>query len=250
MNNAEKYHFADFTRANYRRLIRLAKERFLFRKYSDFEKQEVFVLWRHDLDTSPHAARKLALIETEEGIRATYFLHLHNIFYNLLEREIVDCVMEIVSYGHDLALHFDPHFYKVNSRHSLEYYLAMEKRILEDIFGVEVRAFSFHNTDPIILSFKEWSYAGMINAYAAFFRDEIAYCSDSNGYWRHRRLEDVLKDDSIRSLQVLTHPEWWQDEEMSPQEKVQRCIDGRAMRNGEKYEQMLAEFGRENLGWE
>lgn len=250
MNNLEKYHFADFTRINYRRLIRLAKERFLFRGYSDFQKQEAFVLWRHDLDTSPHAARKLARIEAEEGIRATYFLHLHNIFYNLLEKEIVDCVMEIASCGHDLALHFDPHFYNIRSQRSLEKHLAIEKRILEDVFGVKVRAFSFHNTDPTVLSFEDWSYAGMINAYATFFRDEIVYCSDSNGYWRHRRLEDVLRDDSVRGLQVLTHPEWWQDEAMSPKEKIQKCIDGRAMKTRERYEQMLKEFGRENLGWE
>ena len=32
----------------------------------------------------------------------------------------------------------------------------------------------------------------MINTYAKYFKENVEYCSDSNGYWRYKRLEDFL----------------------------------------------------------
>jgi hypothetical protein len=73
VSNADRYHFSDFTRENFRRLLRLARERYTFRTYANFARDERFLLWRHDVDFSPHAARKLAEIEADEGIVATLF---------------------------------------------------------------------------------------------------------------------------------------------------------------------------------
>ena len=47
----------------------------------------------------------------------------------------------------------------------------------------------------------------MINAYAKYFKDNVEYCSDSNGYWRHQRLENFLNNKHDK-IQVLTHPVW------------------------------------------
>ena len=74
--------------------------------------------------------------------------------------------------------------------------------------------------------------------------------SDSNGFWRYRRLEDVLTEAKEERLQVLTHPEWLQDRVMTPRERVQRCIDGRAARVAERYDRYLADCGRPNIGKE
>ncbi len=249
MSNAERYHFADFTRENYRRLLRLARQTYTFRTYTSFDTEERFVLWRHDVDFSMHAARRLAEIESKEGVVATYFLYLHSEFYNLLEREIADCVREILALGHHIGLHFDSDFYGVQREGQLDDLLRREKRILEEVFGKEILTFSFHIPTGLALNCRQFRYADLINTAAELFRTQVGYCSDSNGYWRFRRLEDVLREASDRYLQVLTHPEWWQDTVMSPKQRLYRCIEGRAEKTRAWYDRIVKEHGRANLDW-
>jgi hypothetical protein len=250
MSNVEKYHFNDFTYDNYRNILQLAKSRYIFRNYTDFKPDEPYLLWRHDVDYSMHSALKLASMETEENILATYFLYLHSELYNLLEGEITEIVRKIISMGHHIGLHFDCAYYSIENEPELENYLALEKILLERIFQKEVPVFSFHNPTAFTLGFKKWQYAGMINTYADYFQKEAGYCSDSNGYWRHRRLGSVLKEAKDAQLQVLTHPEWWQEAVMSPKQRIRRAIDGRAAKSKRWYDRLLAEAGRENVDWE
>ena len=250
MTNAEKYHFADFTRANYRRLIRMAKEKYTFRSYTDFQKDKRFILMRHDVDFSVHGACKFAQIESEEGISSTYFLLLHSEFYNLLEREITECVREIIGLGHNIGLHFDSHYYGISDQSELERWLAFETKILEQLFGQKISTFSFHITTPFTKSCSKWQYAGLINPYADYFHKNVGYCSDSNGYWRFQRLEDVLQSAKDECLQVLTHPAWWQDVVMSPMERIHYCVDGRAQKTKEWYEKIAEEYKRAYVDWD
>lgn len=250
ITNAEKYHFADFTRDNYRHLLRLAKKNYVFRTFDNYKDHERFVIWRHDVDFSPHAARKLAIIEAEEGVQATYFLLLHSEFYNLLECEITACVKDIMKLGHVIALHVDSLYYKLENKIELCTVLKREKRIIEETFQSSINVFSFHITTPFAVMCNKPTYAGLINAHSRFLRDRVGYCSDSNGYWRFRRLEDVLGAASDKRLQVLTHPELWTDTVMSPKERVWRCIEGRAEKTKHWYDQILKEHGRENIDWE
>lgn len=247
MTNAQRYHFADFTRANYRRLLRLAKARYSFAAYTDLDWQARFVLWRHDVDGSIHACEKMAQIESEEGVATTYFLLPHCQFYNLFERDIRNRVRNILKLGHAIGLHFETDFHDVADVTELEAALAMERRWLEDVFEVGIEVFSFHDPSTFALSCGAFRYAGMINCYAEPFRTSVGYCSDSNGYWRHRRLEDVLLGGADERLQVLTHPEWWQDEPMSPRRRLHYCIDGRAQRLKERYDVSLKRLARLNV---
>ncbi|WP_207000499.1 hypothetical protein [Trinickia mobilis] len=249
MSGSAQTDYTDFTRENYRRLIRLARDRYAFRGYTDdlAQHEQPFVLWRHDIDMSVHAARRLAVIEQEEGVRATYFLWMHSHFYNLFEREISDRIRDIVRMGHEIGLHFDCEYHGEVSEETFLSQLRVEAEWLSNHFDVPVDAFSFHNPDARSLGHDQLHYAGMVNTYAACFRQEIDYCSDSNGYWRHRRLEDVILASPAR-LQVLTHPEWWTDAPLSPHERVKRCIEGRANAVRNLYETQLAAFGRKNVG--
>lgn len=250
MKNCEKYHFSDFTRDNYRRLLRLAQNTYADRGFLNFRESERFILWRHDIDFSPHSARKIAIIESEEGIRATYFLLLHSTFYNLLEKNVTDCVRDIVFRGHYIGLHFDPQYYDLACERDLEQKLLFEKIVLEDIFNVSIGVFSFHISTPFALECNQYQYGGLVNATADFFRSRVGYCSDSNGYWRFRRLENVLQEAVENSLQILTHPEMWQDEVMSPKERVLRCINGRAENTRRWYEAIYKQYRRSNVDWE
>lgn len=248
MTIQEKYHFDDFTLSNYQQLLRLAKQNYVFRSYTDFSKKEKFILWRHDIDFSPHQALKLAKIEHEESIKTLYCLQLHSIFYNIFEREITDIIQEIIKLGHQIGLHFEPEHYSLKDNvELLNKYLLREKRILDDIFNCEIDVFSFHNPTPLALKCDDWEYGMMINAYSKYFREEVGYCSDSNGYWRYRRLKNVLERAEDERLHVLTHPAWWQRHVMQPRLRIERCVNGRSNNTFKRYDKLLAKYGRENV---
>lgn len=247
MNN---YYFEDFTEIEYRELLRIAKANWKFIDFTDYKKPGRVCLWRHDLDFSVHRAYRLAQIETEEQVKATYFIHLHNEFYNPLESENADLISRIIDLGHELGLHFDPAFYasRLDRHEQLLDFLKFEQRILVKTFQTEVRVFSFHNPDiGDWLGIDQDEIGGLINAYGPYFRENYGYCSDSNGYWRFGRLRDVLEEARAEKLQVLTHPGWWVPEPMSPRARVARCIEGRAAKVSMRYDQFLAETGRENI---
>lgn len=243
------YNYSDFTLSHYRELIRIAKKKYTFSQYHSFDKGSNFVLWRHDVDFSPHRALRLAEIENEEKVKATYFFLLHSDFYNIFELENVKIVNRIIELGHDIGVHFDPSFYNITQQEEIETHLRWEKDILTRLFKKEIFVFSFHNTTPFIMGCKEWTYADLINTYATYFQESIEYCSDSNGYWKYKRLFDLLSSPgSPKELQVLTHPEWWQDEPMSPWERIKRCAEGRQQKVVTNYRLLLNTYAKKNIG--
>ena len=251
LKNSEKYHFADFTLDKFRAYIKLAKQKYVFRDFENFNKEENYIIWRHDVDYSMHAAVKLARIEAEEDITATYFLLLHSEFYNLLELEITNCVREIQRAGHKLALHFDINYYAglgINSK--LEKYLKKEKDVLEKFFETKIKTFSFHNPRHSGLKLHSDKYAGMLNVYSEYFLKETAYCSDSFGIWRYHSLDDMIKSKGSKRLQVLTHPEWWSQKVTSPAERIKHCVRGRAENSWRSFENIVKVYGLEVIDWD
>ena len=238
------YHSEDFTEEQYRSLLQNIIHKCIF--YNEIKEYNSFSLWRHDVDASPHRAYTLAKIEMEEGIKSTYFIQLGSIFYNIFEEDIKEIFLKIKELGHELGLHFDPTLYDIKSKEDLEKYLTFEKNILENLFQTQIKVFSFHNPTEAILKNDEFQYADMINTYAKYFKENVEYCSDSNGYWRHKRLEDFLKED-FQKIQVLTHPVWWQKEIMLPRDRIQRCIEGKAYNNSLFYDNLLFKNNRLNI---
>ncbi|MGE5329814.1 MAG: hypothetical protein ACM3KR_09940 [Deltaproteobacteria bacterium] len=245
------YYFEDFTESNYRKILILAKKNYNFISFEDYRKEGKNILWRHDIDFSVHRAFKLASIELEEKIKSTFFIHLHNDYYNALESEVSELIRNIINMGHEIGLHFDTSFYCLKSKDvlELERYLRIEKEFLEAVFNKEIKVFSFHNPDIN----EDWTkvgneeIAGMINTYSDYFKKKFGYCSDSNGYWRHKRLGDILELAQDERLQVLTHPECWTPDVMSPRDRISRCIDGRTEKSHAKYDQVLEKNNRENI---
>lgn len=214
--NKEKYRFDDFTLNNYERLLDIALEAgYVFSEYNLELSQMREIVWRHDVEFSVHRALKMAKIEANKGVKAHYFFQIHSEFYNIFEKEIFILAKDIVDHGHYIGLHFDAHFWEIKNKEMLEEKLKIDKNILEDLLSVEINSFSYHNTTPALLSMNDLYYGGMLNVYAKSIRDKYQYCTDSTGIWRYERLEDVLKDDSVRYLQVLTHDGMWQDEATS-----------------------------------
>ncbi|MFM9847864.1 MAG: hypothetical protein ACKVP3_11975 [Hyphomicrobiaceae bacterium] len=240
--------FADFTEAGYRELLRLAQVSYRFSRFSDASASRT-ILWRHDIDASVHRARRLAEIEAEEGVVATYFVFPRCPYYNLLSPPIVGQMRRILALGHDLALHFDPTCYGERTRaYDLIAEITAERDLLAREFGRRPVAVSFHNFglfEPA--DFEDDIVAGMVNAYGRTLKASHGYVSDSNGVWRFRRLRTVLEEAKEERLQVLTHPEWWTPEAMPPRARLQRAIDGYAAAMGSWYDDITAKHGRPNI---
>jgi hypothetical protein len=238
---------SDFTEISYRSILVSAKSNYRFCGYDKIPWGEKFILWRHDVDFSINRAASMARIESEEGIRATYFINPRSSFYNPFEPSQAELIKKIINYGHWIGLHFDAQANRIYSEELLNEIVNCEGRWLKEAFGVDLHAFSFHNPTREHLIYENDSYGGLVNCYSSKFKKQLPYCSDSNGYWRFRRLHDVIEKADDSCLQVLTHPGWWQKEAMPPRQRVVRCIYGRADANLKEYEQMLAINGRHNL---
>lgn len=243
----QTYFEEDFTEDNYRKLVKLAHRKYRFLKFEEYKQDGI--LWRHDIDFSVHRALHLAQIEQEENVTATYFVYLHSAFYNVFEKSVYDKLKKIKNLG-EIGLHFDMLFYDTSEKsiHYLEEKMYAEKMMLEDLLETKIAAVSFHNpTAGAGLSMEHETIAGMVNVYSAYIKDHFEYCSDSNGYWRFNRLEDVLRESKQDRLQVLTHPGWWLQDVRPPRERLEHAAYGRARRTMEDYDKQLELFGRKNI---
>lgn len=245
------YNIEDFTEENYRRLLNIAKSNNTICNFMEAIDAERGIVLRHDIDFSVHRAFALSEIEKDEGVQSTYFVYLHSQFYNALEREVTDLLKKIIQNGSLIGLHFEPGYYDldINEKERLMSKIMMEKEILENILEVNISVISFHNPDVGGDWYKAndlW-FGDTLNVYSSYFRENFEYCSDSNGYWRFQRLEDVLLHSKDKKIQILTHPGWWQKKAMYPYDRVKRCVEGRRQHNLELYTNALERSKRLNI---
>jgi hypothetical protein len=125
--------------------------------------------------------------------------------------------------------------------------VSSEADLLARFVGVRPTVFSFHNPSAFHLTCEAEYYGDLVNCYSKRFKTEVSYCSDSNGYWRFRRLFDVLNEAKDPCLQVLTHPGWWQKKPMPPRQRIFHSVYGRAITTMRIYDQDITDGGRENL---
>jgi hypothetical protein len=244
-NNA----FAEFTEEGFRRLLhQLQSGGYRFARYNDASDGR-HVIWRHDVDFSMHRAVRLAEIEAEEGVVATYFVNPRCTFYNLLEPAVAGLTQRLLDLGHNIGLHFDAAASGVThwTAQSLELEIRRERQILEVILQRPVTTISWHNPDlSNLLDFEADEIGGLRNAYSATLRRDYVYASDSNGYWRFKPMSEVIAAGHPR-LHLLTHPAWWTPEPMAPSARIDRAILGRARAIRQSYDAVLRTGNRKNL---
>lgn len=238
---------ADFTEVEYGRLLDLTAAQYRFCDY-DSQGEDRCVIWRHDIDASPHRALALARLEAERNIRCIYHVLPSSNHYNVLEPAVASIVKQIAEFGHEVGLHFDMDVFGARasvSERELNQRIGLEKDIVAMIVGAPVRSLSFHNfaMNEARLDRTE-RICGMTNASARRYYTEFEYISDSNGIWRHRRLHDVLAGEPVPRLHVLTHPMWWVPEPMAPLARLHRATNGRARANADFYLDILKRDGR------
>jgi hypothetical protein len=148
------------------------------------ERGDLFL--RHDIDLSLDAALRMAELEAELGVRATYLLMTESVFYNLASSEGTAAISRLRAFGHAVGLH------------------AVHPTVdLDDRFD---RVVSWHNPKPEYMSD---SVPGAVNVYAEPFFSRQTYRSDSNHQWRSGCPHEELRGGSFPWLQVLVHPAIW-----------------------------------------
>ena len=156
-----------------------------FRRFEEVpERGDLFL--RHDIDLSLDAALRMAELEAELGVQATYLLMTESVFYNLASSEGVTAAARLRELGHAIGLH--------------AVYPTVE---LDDRFDAVV---SWHNPQAEYMSEQV---PDAINVYAEPYFSPQSYRSDSNQHWRSGCPHEELRGGGFPWLQILVHPAIW-----------------------------------------
>jgi hypothetical protein len=227
---------------------------FLSKNYNSFFFHELDkigdngLLMRHDIDYSIDSSIHIAELENRYNIKSTYFINIHSEFYNVFEKKSIKNIYNILMLGHEIGIHLDSKYWRIDNEKKLEDKLNDEKSVFDKILGFDIKTFSFHNPNDQILSFNKDKYSGLINTYSKKVMDNFKYCSDSNGYWRHEVMFDLVNSLKYDKLHLLTHPGWWMRENLQPREKIYRHLFKRSQICLEDYDENLLISKRKNIG--
>lgn len=188
----------------------------------DQEPREDSLHLRHDVDLSLDDALKMARIEAEADVQATYCILLTSPLYNPLDRDNAATIREIDALGHDVGLHFNTHNYWDGETsppaEAIERRVRQEQAALEIVTSDISATVSFHRPVPWVLG-REFD--GFQNTYAPAFFSETAYLADSNQRWR----ADPPKVPELPSpVQLLTHPGLWSESDANFDQRIEHSV--------------------------
>ena len=160
------------------------------------------ILLRHDVDFGLAAAHRLALLEHEHDVQATFFVRTASPTYNPMSLANRSMLVEMRDMGFEIGLHFDPSIYGNVSEAALHERARAESAILESIVGCPVESVSLHN--PSVHN-QYVLFPGYRNAYdPALFTPDV-YISDSRMTFPSD-LYQFVERARDSTVQVLLHP--------------------------------------------
>jgi len=212
---------AEFTLSGYASLVSAFKEMgYAFCAFSGARREKAHLVMRHDVDFCPKRALRIAQVEKELGISATYFFLVSTEFYNIYSSETARCLREIKNMGHHIGLHFDAATYDLSK---IDEAAEAECQSLAGVVG-DIEIVSFHR--PIVsLQGASTNIAGRPHTYQPRYFHEIEYCSDSGGEWSfgYPLERQAIRD--RKALQLVTHPIWWaEDDVASPIDRMTKFL--------------------------
>jgi hypothetical protein len=168
----------------------------------DHEPQPGEIFLRHDVDLVLDAALRMAELEAERDVTATYFLMTRSVFYNLASAEGEAALSRLRELGHRVGLHaVHPHV------------------DFDDRFD---RVLAWHNPDP---AYVNEPVDGLVNVMTPPWFDRDHYRSDSNQHFRSGDPTDELARGEIEWLQLLIHPEIWAFEGQTMRATMEALLD-------------------------
>ncbi len=158
------------------------------------------IILRHDIDFDLNAANRMADLEKELGITATYFIMTSSERYNACSRSNRDLIRRLARNGFEIGLHFDPQIY--DGSPSMAEEVEREARLLESISGSKVESISLHNPS-VRMEFPLFD--GYRNAYDPSIFSSDNYLSDSCMDFRGKYPEVFISKAGSGPLQLLLH---------------------------------------------
>lgn len=211
----------DFTYNSYKYMVtQLQKNGYTICGYDNYENYNKCAILRHDMDESLESAIPLAEIEHNLGVSATYFVLLSTDLYNIASNKSLGLISQIRSLGHNIGLHFDEA--KYCNFEDIVKAVEREKYILALILDMPITAVSMHRPSKKTLA-ANYEFDNAVNTYSKNFFEEFKYVSDSRCLWREPVL-DIIKSNQHNRLQILTHPIWYAQEQLSPQKILKQFI--------------------------
>jgi len=192
-----------FDSKTYVRLVTYLRQVYRIVPLCDIPNEDVpCLILRHDIDLSLESALKMAEIESDMGVRSTYFVLLSSGIYNSFDGKNVEMIRQISGLGHEIGLHYDVNQYERyggDNDQSLE----MELKALGLISGKRVRSISSHAPR------RPSSFLNISNCISADDpRLREVYVHDSQRLWAIKSLT-ILLNDSPRRVQLAIHPCLW-----------------------------------------
>jgi hypothetical protein len=195
-----------FTYKHYIETLKKATETHKFYTFSNFPKhpKKRFILLRHDIDAQMLKALKMARINHDLGVQATFYVRIHGP-YNVFRQPSYEAVLKIARLGHEIGLHYEPMFYAKRGLPVKETML-FEIELLNRMFKMKIKSIAPHQPSLSKLEIDDIK-KSYNDPYSSKFFKEIKYISDSNKMWREGCMcEWIEKTDK---LQIAIHPHWW-----------------------------------------
>lgn len=221
---------ADFRYTYFRQLLHTARARFSAHVLSNAvevlpNNGTPILFLRHDVKISLHKALRMAEIESEYGLPASYMVRADSPLYSLDERQARFQLLEIVQMGHEVGLHFD---LAHETRQSPSYLRLVEAEVhaacerVEQIICRPVRSLSFQRSIPLLFN-GPLMLNGRINADSHELR---SWClSDAGGLCHNGEPLAQISGHGGQALQMILHPIWWGERHILAPQRLQEFFD-------------------------
>ncbi|MBZ5501184.1 MAG: hypothetical protein LAN59_02945 [Acidobacteriia bacterium] len=163
-----------------------------------------FLLLRHDIDVAPRYALRMAQLEHSLGVRSSYFVLLHSLYYNPAAPPHWEALRQIVSMGFEVGLHYETDFFEAHGIDPLEGVLS-DVAALENILHIKIASVSQHR--PASSAFLQKLNEYYVDAYNHDLMHNVRYISDSGFKWRKETPLDILGTEE--RIHALLHPVTW-----------------------------------------
>jgi len=220
----------DFRYTYFRQLLQTARRQFTAHQLCEAPNVlpntgSPILFLRHDIKMSLHKALRMAEIEHEYGVPATYMVRGDSPLYSLTGRQARILLLDLVQMGHEVGLHFD---LTHETRKSPSFLRLVEAEIqtacerIEQIICRPVRSLSLQRTLPLLFG-GPLLVNGRVNADGHELRE---WCiSENGGNWRGGEPIPQMAHPTGPALQLILHPIWWGDEQMLAPQRLQEFFD-------------------------
>ena len=195
-----------FTYVHYIETLKKARETYTFYTFGNFPENpdKRLIILRHDVDAQIQKALKMAKVNHDLGIPATFFIRVHGP-YNPFRQFAYQAILKIAKLGHEIGLHYEPMFYTTFGL-PVEETILFEIELLDRMFNLKIKSIAPHM--PSLSSSRMDSIRQKYNdPYLPKFFSQIKYISDSNKRWREGCMCKWIEQRD--QLQIAIHPHWW-----------------------------------------